>query len=184
MTRRLLLLLGALLLGACAGKTTVESDLGISGAPDWVNEGTQYLYDGKGRRFHGVGQAPPMGDEALQISTADNRARAELARILSSYLDVASQDYAAASGQGKQAVNRQAVSRQIRNLTRVNLTGARIIGRWKDGKTGVIYAIAELDLDTVKDLTAQVREMNADLQRYIVEQGQNTFDRLAKETQP
>jgi len=45
----------------------------------------------------------------------------------------------------------------------------------------VIYAIAELDLDTVKDLTAQVREMNADLQRYIVEQGQNTFDRLAGE---
>ncbi len=180
MTRRLLLLLGAALLAACAGKTTVESDLGIRGAPDWVNEGTQYLYDENGRKFHGVGQAPPMGDESLQISTADNRARAELARILSSYLDVVSRDYAA-SGQGEQAGNRQAVSRQIRNLTKVNLTGARIIGRWKDEKTGTVWSIAELDLDTVKELTAQVREMNADLQRYIVDQGQNTFDRLAKQ---
>ncbi|MCG6934911.1 MAG: hypothetical protein LJE73_03325, partial [Proteobacteria bacterium] len=87
-----------LLLAACASKTTVESDLGISGAPDWVNEGTQYLNDKDGRLFHGVGQAPAMGDESLQISTADNRARAEVARILTSYLDVVSNDYTSASG--------------------------------------------------------------------------------------
>ncbi len=80
-----------LLLAGCSGKTMVESDLGIKGAPDWVNEGTQVLNDKDGRYFRGVGQAPPMADDSLQISTADSRARAEVAKMISSYIDVAHQ---------------------------------------------------------------------------------------------
>ncbi|MCG6886924.1 MAG: hypothetical protein LJE74_06930 [Proteobacteria bacterium] len=170
-----------LLLAACASKTTVESDLGISGAPDWVNEGTQYLNDKDGRLFHGVGQAPAMGDESLQISTADNRARAEVARILTSYLDVVSNDYTSASGSGDKAINQQAVSQQISNLSKINLSGAKIIGHWKDDKTGTIYSIAELDLSRVKDITAQVKDMNADLKRYIIDNSNNIFDKMAQE---
>jgi hypothetical protein len=170
-----------LLLAACASKTTVESDLGISGAPDWVNEGTQYLNDKDGRLFHGVGQAPAMGDESLQISTADNRARAEVARILTSYLDVVSNDYTSASGSGDKTINQQAVSQQINNLSKINLSGAKIIGHWKDDKTGTIYSIAELDLSRVKDITDQVKDMNADLKRYIIDNSNNIFDKMAQE---
>ena len=49
----------AVVLTACGGgKTIVESDLGIKGAPDWVNKGTQVLNDKDGRLFHGVGSSP------------------------------------------------------------------------------------------------------------------------------
>ncbi len=169
-------------LTACGGKTMVESDLGISSAPEWVNEGTQYLNDKEGRLFHGVGQAPEMGDASLQISTADNRARAEVARILSSYLEVISNDFTAASGTGKKAVNQQSVSRQIRNLSKVNLSGVRIIGHWKDKKTGTIYSIAELDLKYVKRVSTLVKGMNSDLKRYLTDHADTIFDALAKET--
>jgi hypothetical protein len=170
-----------LLLSACGGKTMVESDLGISGAPDWVNEGTQYLNDKNGRLFHGVGQAPPMGDESLQISTADNRARAEVARILSSYLDVVSNDYTAASGSGDKAISQQAVSRQIRNLTKVNLSGVKIIGHWRNDKDNTIFSIAELDLEQVKQTTDMVNDMNGDLKRYINDHSNNIFDQVSQE---
>ncbi len=170
-----------LLLSACGGKTMVESDLGISGAPDWVNEGTQYLNDKNGRLFHGVGQAPLMGDESLQISTADNRARAEVARILSSYLDVVSNDYTAASGSGDTAINQQAVSRQIRNLSKVNLSGVKIIGHWRNDKDGTVFSIAELDLEQVKQTTDMVNNMNADLKRYITDHSNNIFDQVSQE---
>ena len=50
------------LLAACAGQTKVESDLGIKGAPDWVNEGSQAVNDKKGRLIQGVGSAPNLGD--------------------------------------------------------------------------------------------------------------------------
>lgn len=169
------------ILAACSSTTKVESDLGISGAPDWVNEGTNILNNKNGRLFHGVGSASPMGDMELQRSTANDRARAEVARILSSYLDVVSSDYLASAKSGEQAVNEEAVSRQIKNLTKVNLTGVRIIGNWRDPKTNVIYSIAELDMDHVKSTLGSVENMNSDLKRYIQSSGDNIFDRVAKE---
>jgi hypothetical protein len=122
-----------------------------------------------------------MGDESLQISTADNRARAEVARILSSYLDVVSNDYTAASGSGETAISQQAVSRQIRNLSKVNLSGVKIIGHWRNDKDDTIFSIAELDLEQVKQTTDMVNNMNADLKRYITDHSNNIFDQVSQE---
>jgi hypothetical protein len=168
----------AVALAACATKTEVESDLGLSDAPDWVNEGTNTLNNRDGRLFHGVGQAPTMGDEALQIATADGRARAEVARIFSSYMDIVGQDYLSATGAGKDADAQQSVSQQIRNLTKVNLAGARIIAHWRDEKTQTIYSLAELDMNHVKQTAAAADNMNEDLRRYVSTQGDNIFDRI------
>ena len=172
-------LIAVVALTGCSGKTKVESDLRIKGAPDWVNEGTQYLADKKGRLFHGVGSAPQMGDEAMQIHTADQRARAELAQILSAYLDVASKDYTAAATARGESAAEQSVTRQIESITKVNLTGAEIIGRWKDKRTGAIYAITELDMKHVKQTLNQVEAMNGNLGNFIDTQGDSIFDRLA-----
>lgn len=169
----------ALLLSACSSKTIVESDLGISGAPDWVNEGTQILNDRGGRLFHGVGQAPAMGDESLQISTSDNRARAEVARVLSSYMDVVSNDYTSTANAQGDRINEQSVTQQIQNITKLNLSGARIIAHWKDKKSRTIYSLAELDLKQTKQTLAAASNMNADLRRYIESHGDTVFDRLA-----
>lgn len=181
-TRLALLALSLTLFSACSsGPTKLEGDLGISGAPDWVNEGTSVINNKEGRLFHGVGSASPMGDMALQKSTADDRARAEVARILSSYLDVASNDYLAAAKSGNTAVNEESVSRQIRSLSKVNLSGARIIRSWRDPKTNIIYSIAELDMNQVKGTLAGVQDMNVDLKRYLETNADNIFDRVAKE---
>jgi hypothetical protein len=178
---KLLSLALLLSVAACSSTTKVESDLGISGAPDWVNQGSNILNNKDGRLFHGVGSASAMGDPALQKSTADDRARAEVAKILSSYLDVVSNDYLAAAKSGENAVNEESVSRQIKAVTKVNLSGARIIGSWRDPKTNIIYSIAELDMNHVKSTLAGVQDMNADLKRYIETSADNIFDRVAKE---
>ena len=172
----------AVVLTACGGgKTIVESDLGIKGAPDWVNKGTQVLNDKDGRLFHGVGSSPALGDEALQRSTADDRARAEVGRMLSTYLDVVGNDYVAATGTGSNASSDQAVSRQIKAVTKVNLAGSKIIGRWKDPKTNMIYSIAELDLKQVKSTLENANSMNEDLRRYVGRNAENIFDKVSKE---
>jgi len=172
----------AVLLAACGGgKTIVESDLGIKGAPDWVNKGTAVLNDKDGRLFHGVGSSPTLGDEALQRSTADDRARAEVGRMLSTYLDVVGNDYVAATGTGGNVSADQSVSRQIKAVTRVNLAGSKIIGRWKDSKTNMIYSIAELDLKQVKSTLENANSMNEDLRRYVGRNAENIFDKVSKE---
>jgi hypothetical protein len=170
-----------LALSACSSTTKVESDLGIKGAPDWVNEGSNILSEKDGRLFHGVGSASPMGDMALQKSVADDRARAEVARVLSSYMDVVTNDYMSSAKAGGANTNEEAVSRQIKALTKVNLAGAKVIGSWRDPKTNIIYSIVELDMKQVKSTLAETQDMNADLKRYIESSADNIFDRVANE---
>jgi len=181
-----LAVLAALVTGCSSEPTQVESNLGIKGAPDWVNKGSNILSTKDGRLFHGVGSATPMGDMALQKATADDRARAEVARELSSYLDVVSNDYTASAKSGEAGanntgVNEEAVSRQIKNTTKINMAGARIIGSWRDPKSNTIWSIAELDMNHVKSTMAGVNDMNPDLKRYIETSADNIFDRVAKE---
>jgi hypothetical protein len=174
--------LGALLLASCATQNRVESNLFIKGAPDWVNKGTSVLKTNDGRLFHGVGSAEAMDPkyQFLQTSTADDRARAELARVLSSYMEVVSKDYAATAGSGKDAAYQSSVSQQIDNITRVNLTGSRIIGRWRDTKTNVIYSLAELDMTKVQSTVSGIKDMNDGLRNYMQREGNNIFDRMAE----
>lgn len=171
----------ALVVAGCASQTKLESDLGIKGAPEWVNKGTAYVNDKDGRLFHGVGSASPMGDASLQRSTADDRARAEVARILSSYLDVVSNDYQAAAKSGDSRVNDESVSRQIKNLTKMNLAGAKIIARWQDKKTQIVYSIAELDMKQVKGTLGTAQDMNDNARRYVESNADNIFDKVSKE---
>ena len=170
----------SLLLGGCGGKTVVESDMGIKGAPDWVNEGTNILKAKDGRLFHGLGSAPLMEDMSLQTSAADNRARAEVARILSSYMNVVSKDYVASVGTGNMQASEQSVSRQIENITKLNLTGVKIIGHWRDKETGVIYSLAELDMKYMKDILNSAKDMNQSFKMYMENKGTNIFDRMAE----
>lgn len=169
-----------------ARPTHVESDLGIKGAPDWVNKGSNILNTLDRRLIHGVGSASPQGDMALQKAIADDRARAEVARVLSTYLEVLATDYLAAAKSGEAAdkntaVSEESVSRQIKSTTKVNMAGARIIGSWRDPASNTIWSIAELDMKYVKSTMAGVADMNADLKRYIETSSDNIFDHLSKE---
>lgn len=176
----LLVCLFSALLAACAGgRTEVESDLGIEDAPDWVNEGSQALNNRDGRLIHGMGSAPNLRDEALQRSTADNRARAEVARVLSSFMHVVSQDYVATTGAGDYASNEQSISRAIENVTRLNMSGTEIIARWRNPDTGTVYSLAELDLERVKDIVGSANQMHDGLRNHFRQHGETLFDQFA-----
>ena len=79
--------------------TDIESDMGLENAPAWVNNGTNAVSNEDGQLIHGVGSAPAMGDLSLQKATADNRARAEVARIMSTFIDSTLADYSASNGE-------------------------------------------------------------------------------------
>ncbi len=142
------------LLSACSSQTSIDSDLDISGAPDWVNIGTQTVDNDSGRLLHGVGMSNGIADESLQKSVADNRARAEVARILATSVDAMQADYTAASN-GEVSAN---VEREIKAKTKLALNGVKIIGRWRNTDNGDIYSFAELDLS---DLDAAIKRATA-----------------------
>jgi len=168
------LLFLALLLGACSSKTVIESDMGLSGAPDWVNEGTQAVNNDDGRLIHGVGMAPAMGDVSLQKATADNRARAEIARVLSTFVDAVFDDYTASTGSDADLD----VKREIRSTTQLALTGARILGHWKDEDTGDVYAFAELDMDAVNKSLETATSLSNAFKSHYKDTADANFDRF------
>lgn len=167
-----------LALGACSTGTTVESDLGIRGAPDWVNEGTQAVDNDGGRLLHGVGMAPPMNDTSLQKSIADNRARAELARILSTFIDSTISDYTSSVGDSSD----MSVERDLRGTSQLALSGARILGHWKNKSTGDIYAFAELDIKKMDKLVAAATNLSDAFKRYYQENSTANFERFMTST--
>jgi hypothetical protein len=163
-----------LALGACSSKTTIESDMGLDNAPDWVNEGTQAVSDDDGRLIHGVGMAPAMGDVSLQKATADNRARAEIARVLSTFVDAVINDYTASTG-GAADLN---VEREIRSTTQLTLSGARILGHWKDENTGDVYAFAELDMEAVNKTLETATSLSAAFKDHYRKSTDADFERF------
>ncbi|WP_370978811.1 LPP20 family lipoprotein [Agaribacterium sp. ZY112] len=167
-----------LTLFACSSsRTDVESDLGIKGAPDWVNEGTKAVDNDKGQLIHGIGSAPDMGDQSLQRSTADGRARAEVARVVSTIVKSSLNDYTTSTGETAD----MSVEREITTTTNSALNGSLIVANWKDPRTGTLYSIAELDLKKLDAAIESAKKLgNLDKTQFKQDLNAN-FDRFMKE---
>jgi hypothetical protein len=167
----------AVLLAACGGNRKIESDLRVRGAPDWVSEGTQAVNNEEGRFIHGVGMAPEMGDLSLQRATADNRARTEIARVLSTYVNSTLNDYTSSTGYGAGV----SVDRAIESTTQLSLAGARILGNWVDKRTGNMYAFAELDLKTLDRNVATANNLSKAFKDFYSRNADAHFERFVEE---
>ena len=154
----LLSALTATVLLACSGSPKIESDLGIKGAPDWVNEGTQAVDNKNGRFIYGVASAPPLNDESLQTSTADNRARAEVARVVATYIDATLSDYSESTG--------DAASMSIEQTINSN-----------------IWSFVEMDMKALDDAIATSSKLSQGFKGYYSGNSGVNFDRFIKDAE-
>lgn len=169
-----------LLLAACSSNKVIDSAVDENGVPYWVTQGSNILKAKDGRLFHGVGSSPGLGDFTLQTGTADQQARAEVVRIMASYMEIVSRDFIA-SGEAKQVgFDEQNVAEQMENLSSVDLSGVRIIGHWQDKERKVVYSIAEMDLQSVREALTKEASLHEGLRAYIRSEGNDIFDRIAK----
>lgn len=164
---------------ACASSETLDQAADESGVPLWVNEGSNILTSKEGRRFHGVGSAPVLGDFPLQTSTAENRARYEITRIVASYIEIVSRDYIASGDAAKAGFTGQTVAKQMDQLSSIDLKGVEVVGHWQDADSKTIYAIAAVDMEKVKEVIKNAPELNPGLREFISSQGDSIFDRIS-----
>ena len=175
----LLLLIVLLAATGCSSKQSsedIETDMQLDGAPAWVNEGTNTVSNEDGRLIHGVGSAPAMGDLSLQKSTADNRARAEIARIMSTFIDSTLADYSASNGDNFD----MSVDKTLKSSTRAALSGAVIIGSWRSPKSGQLFSFAELDLKKLEASISNAAKINQSFKNYSEQNLEANFDRFTK----
>ncbi|MCP9456044.1 MAG: LPP20 family lipoprotein [Nitrospira sp.] len=153
------------------------------GPPQWVQRGSGAFNDKDQKAFYGVGSVVGVKNEPLAWDTAENRARAEIAKTVQTYTGYLMRDYAASTTAGDftRKTEEQNVERAIKTVATVTLSGVRPVDRYKDEKTNTYYVLAKLSLEDMKNNLERVKELNAEVRDFVRRNADRLFDRLEKE---
>jgi hypothetical protein len=156
-----------------------------SGTPKWVGKGGGYMSEKDRKAFYGVGAVAGIRNEPLAKETADNRARADLAKYVDTYTAYLMRDYAAATTAGDftKSSEEQNVERAVKTFVATHLSGVQVIDRWEKDEKGArtIYSLAKLDLATFKENGGQMKELNETARDFVRKNAERAFERLKEE---
>lgn len=154
------------------------------GPPNWVEEGSGALHQEDDQAFYGVGAVTGIQhNEPLAWDTAENRARAELAKSFETYTAYMMRDYAAATTAEDftATAEEQNVERAIKTVSSVTLRGVRPVDRYKDDESHTYYVLTKLSLADAKEALTQAEELDSRMRDYVRDNAERLFDRLEQE---
>src|SRR5210317_2006372 len=119
---------------ACGGKKEDSGEGNLKGVeyPEWVMKGSGAFGGEAGRVFYGVGSVSGIKNHALARTTADNRARAEIAKIFEVYSASLMKDYMASTTAGDMSASseEQHVEQAIKTFSAQTLSGVQVVDHW------------------------------------------------------
>jgi len=151
--------------------------------PKWVKTGVYTGSDAKA--FYSTGEVMGIRNEPLAWDVAENRARAQMVKILSTYTAYLMRDYAASTvgSDFKRTAEEQHVEEATKTFAAATLNGVRPVDRYKDEKKGIYYVVVKMELEDVKDMIVQSKELNGQMRDYVRKNADRAFERLEKEEQ-
>ena len=169
-----LLLVGLILLfGACASIPQIPEEpkaLSEYDAPSWTLIGGGAFTDDRGKAFYGVGSATGIKNYSLQRQVADDRARADLAKVFEYYVETLTKDYQAhtTAGSFAESTEEQNSEAALKVVVSQTLRGVVIVDHFEVPERREFLSLARLDYDafkrnveqaeTFQELPPQVRE--------------------------
>jgi hypothetical protein len=174
-----------LTLSACGGKQEGSAPANFQGVdyPEWVMKGSGAFGGEEGRVFYGVGSVTGIKNHALARTTADNRARAEIAKIFEVYSASLMKDYMASTTAGDMSASseEQHVEQAIKTFSATTLSGVQVVDHWFHPVDGTVYALARLDLESFTDNLSKMKELNAKVRDYVRKNAERVHMDLEKE---
>ena len=155
----------------------------FGGAPGWVEQGSR-AFQHDAEAFYVVGAVKGITNKSLAERTADNRARAELGKILEAYSADVIRDYAssaAVDGFVPSTEEADTVEQEIEAFAATTLDGVQIVNHWTDKNEGITYALAKLDLDDFEDRIAHVTGFSGEIREYLRAHADRLFDQRGAE---
>lgn len=152
-------------------------------APEWVARGS-VVVDGS---VFGVGAVSGIKNPSHARTTAGNRARKEISKILETYSASLMKDYAASTTAGdfSSSSEEQHVEEVVKTFSAQLLTGTEIVNNWIDDGNGTWYALAELNFDRAKEIAAVKETMgSSDVGKWLDENGKGTLSDLEGDLKP
>ncbi len=172
---------------ACGGgQKTNEGQLTAHGPvvqyPEWVNKGSG-AFGGEKQVLYGVGAASGIRNHALARTTSDNRARAEVSKILQTYSASLMKDYSASTTAGdfSQSSEEQHVEQAIKTFSANTLNGVEIVDHWIHPTDGTIYALARCDLAGFMDQISKAKELSKRVKEAVKRSAERSFANLEAE---
>jgi hypothetical protein len=153
-------------------------------APEWVNKGSGAFKDEAGKPvFYGVGIMQGVRNRALAVTGADDRGRAEIAKIMNSYVTVLTKDYMASvtAGDMSKSSEEQMVSQTMKNFAKFTLHGAMPVDHWKDPSDGTMFSLVKLDMGAIQDSLNQSKDLDSKVRDYVKANAEKAFDELNAE---
>lgn len=172
-----------LILTGCAGTKKGPTPIQELKAPEWVKKGSGAFGGEKGKVFYGVGSSTGINNSSLLRTTADNRARNEVAKIFEVYTASLMKDYAASTTAGDFSATseEQHVEQAIKTVTAATLNGVEIVDHWQNPDTMELFSMARLDLESFKNNMDKMKELNAKVKEYVRKNAEKLHDQLEKE---
>ena len=121
--------------------------------------------------FYGIGRAEGLRNTTLLRATADNQARAEMARLLNQYVITLAE---AAGFDSQEEADRQI----LHGLTRSALQRARIVAHDAPPTGDRFSALCRLDLTVFKEILQAERQLDAHLRNAMIEQSETVHTLL------
>ena len=152
-----------LLLGACGTIPTIPEPpkaLTEYKPPAWVLSGGGAFTDKQGKAFYGVGSATGIKNFSLQRQVADDRARADLAKVFEVYTETLTKDYQAhtTAGSFASSTEEQNSEAAIKVVVSSTLRGVMIIDHFEIPERQEFLSLARLDYDAFKRNVEQAEE--------------------------
>ena len=140
------------LLGACGTIPVIPEPpkaLTEYNPPKWVISGGGAFTDVKGKAFYGVGSATGIKNFSLQRQVADDRARADLAKVFEVYTEALTKDYQAhtTAGSFASSTEEQNSEAAIKVVVSSTLRGVMIIDHFEIPERQEFLSLARLDYD-------------------------------------
>ena len=152
-----------------------------SSAPSWVRRGA--CFDPQQKIICGVGIAQHIPDLSLATQTADMRATANVSKELKTYTAILTKSYqnsVAGGANEDQTATEQEATSTMKAFTKQTLRGVMIVDHYKD-TDGTVYAKAQIDLATFKNMLKEYKDMNTKMKKAIEKDADKGFDELGKE---
>lgn len=143
-----------------------------AGGPEWVLRGSGTSSD-DGSVFHGVGSARGIRNYSLLRSTADNRARNEVAKIFHEYMAFLVKDRHATKGGG-------APGPEMKRVALMTLSGVEIIDHWRSPDKTRVFSLARLDLETLKGNIKKLKGLDDKVKEDIIRNADRRYKEFTK----
>lgn len=151
------------LLGACGTIPTIPEPpkaLTEYSPPKWVIAGGGAFTDKDGKAFYGVGSATGIKNFSLQRQIADDRARADLAKVFEYYTQSLTKDYQAhtTAGNFESSTEEQNSENAVKVVVANTLRGVIIIDHFEIPARREMLSLARLDYNAFKQNLQEAKE--------------------------